>query len=308
MNTPLNSTLGFLMAVLLIVPGQSQATKARDSKKAKVRVVSVVDGEELVVEQELDLNQQYNHPLDVVNNNANVWIGEGSELTIYSGPDGSNAVSVHIGPDMLTVTTDEDALVIDDAVALPDPTDSDVLDAHLLEQVDALELNDQHKHTVKAVLGRNNLSLDGPTNQRHIVWEEGSDDAVNELMYELDLASEDAGCLVYKAVVVKEEPAADETEITETPQRIDARPLKVKSFEVYPNPSADVVYVALETKSPLSLELLLSDANGKVLQTQKLYGQPVYDAVFDVAGLPAGEYRVTVRQGKKTLTRKLLRA
>lgn len=312
MNIALNSTLGFLMAILLVIPGQSSgqdrqyaAVGKAAPKKAKMRILTVVDGEESVVEREIDLNQQQNNPIGVYNHNATAYIGEGTDVTIFTGPDGTDAISVVIGPAVQTVPKDDQVIVVEAHAALDDAADTDALDPALTEQLDALDLSQRDKNAIAALAARNNASLTSTDAQhRTIVWEQQGEEAVLELLATMDIELEGPNNLVYKAVVMQ--PSKQEAAPTLELETADARPLAVRSFEVFPNPTAGAFTVSLEPKGKQAVEVLVTDLNGKQLRKQKWFGQATYQASFDLTGEAAGLYLITVRQGKKTLTRKLL--
>jgi len=83
---------------------------------------------------------------------------------------------------------------------------------------------------------------------------------------------------------------------------------KSVSLSVFPNPAADQVSMLYSiADARANNALLITDMQGKLIQSFSLgIGAGSHQRSFDVSGLPAGIYFVTLRSGKENAVQKLV--
>lgn len=79
-------------------------------------------------------------------------------------------------------------------------------------------------------------------------------------------------------------------------------------INTYPNPVKDALQVAVDNPSPSACALLLHDAQGRLLHQEKIAaGAGEWTAEFDMRGLPAGVYVVTVSSEEGRISRRVVK-
>jgi len=74
-------------------------------------------------------------------------------------------------------------------------------------------------------------------------------------------------------------------------------------FSVAPNPTSDNILYSIESKRPLTGQLVLLDAYGRVLQTNNTVENT---GSFSVKQMPTGTYSLQYREGDQVLSRNVL--
>ncbi|HRI61977.1 MAG TPA: T9SS type A sorting domain-containing protein [Saprospiraceae bacterium] len=74
-----------------------------------------------------------------------------------------------------------------------------------------------------------------------------------------------------------------------------------------PNPTTDQLNVQIKTAEPAEFVLLLNDLQGRLIDRKTIEKTALGNAQFDVNGLPAGVYSLTVSSSKGYLTKKVVK-
>ncbi len=82
----------------------------------------------------------------------------------------------------------------------------------------------------------------------------------------------------------------------------------LSSLQVYPNPTADYVKLAIENGSTTSVDVTIYDNSGrKYKQTSFLKSGRTFSEQLDLSALPAGSYLLDVRQGQSRTIKKIIK-
>jgi hypothetical protein len=77
--------------------------------------------------------------------------------------------------------------------------------------------------------------------------------------------------------------------------------LNTESFELYPNPAQNTVYVTLNTDAPAQISVL-----NVIGQEVRSYNVSDKNLALDIQGLQQGIYMIQVTQGTSTISKKLI--
>ncbi len=80
------------------------------------------------------------------------------------------------------------------------------------------------------------------------------------------------------------------------PTGIESPEAVVVTYQLYPNPTEDVLHLRLSSPEWLSLQIRLQDMTGREISalTQTLRGQGALETNLSLAGLPAGSYVLSI--------------
>ncbi len=91
------------------------------------------------------------------------------------------------------------------------------------------------------------------------------------------------------------------------PQKVEKQAL-VNKLEIFPNPAKDQVSIALNLENRADVAINIRDINGKLVKTQnfKKLARGTKDVTLDISRLAAGSYILSLQEGTKVRTGKLI--
>ncbi|MGD1843842.1 MAG: T9SS type A sorting domain-containing protein [Salibacteraceae bacterium] len=121
---------------------------------------------------------------------------------------------------------------------------------------------------------------------------------------EEETATEEKEIKVVKVMRIVSVEDPNDTDVERT--KIQRKTLKVNSLNLFPNPNDGRFTIEAELTKKAPVNLRITDVNGKVLIERQINGGDRLSETIDISQNGSGIYFLTLQQGKKSMTKKLV--
>jgi len=131
---------------------------------------------------------------------------------------------------------------------------------------------------------------------------------LESLGIDIDIDITDKDGKTKKRVIVKKIVKIEDMDEDFTNERKKGpnKELKVENLRFYPNPNDGKFTLDFEGINNGTIEITVTDMNGKVLFSDIVRGKEKYSKEIDISSESKGVYFLNLRQGKKAVTKKLV--
>lgn len=131
---------------------------------------------------------------------------------------------------------------------------------------------------------------------------------LEELHIDIDINLTDKIGKKTKTVIVRKIVTIEDVEEDFTSERKKGtnKALKVNKLNFFPNPNDGKFTLEFEATNNATIEITVTDVNGKNVFKKAVRGKGKYSQQIDISGESSGVYFLNLRQGKRTVTKKLL--